>query len=279
MAPFLRSQARSAAYGPSVAALRPASGERIQALQTVFEEAVSARKTSSRSKSTAQQHTQTGSAQAGEVDMMNLNSTPKSSFNAANMAGEHTLDQPMEIYGQILVDMSKAHEDNFEADSAGHDLKMSDADDAVLAEEPVRHEPTNWLDIPNELKDIVIEQYILAVISDKSTRLKTKRCGQYDFDYLHLYPGQFATWAKQENYKLGLLRASMDIKNAASRIINGLVAQKHDVFMKIARPMSCGSPTCCHYWTDAAFEKAQLLSLQAFCRGKTAWKAWAKNTE
>jgi len=116
MAPYLRSQARSAAFGPSVAALRPASGEHIQALQAVFEEAVPARKTSSKSNRSAQQHT-SATAEAHEDDLIDMDSPIESSSNSTNMVGEHTLDHPMEMYGQILVDMSKANEDKTEAAS------------------------------------------------------------------------------------------------------------------------------------------------------------------
>jgi len=192
--------------------------------------------------------------------------------NVTNNVGEHDLDQ-------ILVEMSKANEDNRDAAISDHGVEVSKSDDVVLLEEPVCHQPTNWLDIPNELKDMVIKKYILAVVSDRSTRPETKSCGRYSVRYLHLYPGQFAKWAKQENCKLGLLRASMDLRNAATRIINNLVVEKQNEFKKIARPMGCGDPTCCHYWTDEAFEKARILSLQAFCRGKTAWKAWKQGTD
>jgi len=194
---------------------------------------------------------------------------------ATNMIGEHTLDHPMEMYGQILVDMSKANANNIEAANT----KMSGSADIVVVGEPAIHEPTTWLSIPNELKDMVIEQYILAVIADKSTRPKDQGCGGPNPAQLHLYPGQFVEWAKQENHKLGLLRASMDLRVAATRIINSLAAEKKKEFKKIQRPWACGNPACCRYWTDAAFEKSRLLSLQAFCRGKTAWKTWAEDTE
>jgi hypothetical protein len=255
MPPFLRSQARSAAPSHPSAALRPASTERIQALQDFF----------------------------NARDLMDLDPASESSLNVKNKVAEHDLDKSTQLCGQILVEMSKAKEHDIEAGSAGQDVNMADSDDessaGVALEEPPCHEPTNWLNIPNELKDMVIEQYILAAIADKSTRPEPKHCGRRDETYLHLRPGQFATWAKEKHYNLGLLRTSIDLRTAASRIVDGLVAQKQDEFKKIAKPMSCGSPTCCHYWTDAAFEKAHLLSLQAFCRGKTAWEGWKQNTE
>jgi len=126
MPPYLRSQARSAAFGPSVAALRPASGERIQALQAVFEEAVPAGKTSSKSNRSAQQHT-SASAEAHEDDLIDMNSQIESSSNSTNMVGEHTLDHPKEMYGQILVDMSKVNEDNTEAASKCYNDKIQDS--------------------------------------------------------------------------------------------------------------------------------------------------------
>jgi len=126
MAPYLRSQARSAAFGPSVAALRPASGERVQALQAVFEEAVPARKTSSKSNRSAQQHT-SASAEAHEGGLINVDSRIVSSSNSTNMVGEHTLDHPKEMYGQILVDMSKVNEDNTEAASKCYNDKIQDS--------------------------------------------------------------------------------------------------------------------------------------------------------
>jgi len=220
--------------------------------------------------------------QARQDDLIDLESSIETSINTTNMVGEHTLDHSMEMCGQILVSMSKSNEEHTEAASKCYDTKTLNSADVLSAatvEGPVCHEPTTWLSIPNELKDMVIEQYILAVITDKSTRPKDQGCGGPNPAQLHLYPGQFADWAKQENHKLGVLRASMDLRVAATRIINNLAAEKEKEFKKIERPWSCSNPACCRYWTDAAFEKSRLLSLQAFCRGKTAWKVWAEDTE
>jgi len=219
--------------------------------------------------------------QAHQDDLIDLESSIETSINTTNMVGKHTLDHPMDTCGQILVNMSKSNEEHTEAASKCYDTKTLNSADVLSAaavEGPVCHEPTTWLSIPNELKDMVIEQYLLEFVSDKSNRPSTKHCGVNDARYLHLYPGQFGTWAKQENHKLGLLLASMDLRESAERIINRLIAERQDDFRKVKEPMSCGRPTCCHYWVDASFEKARLLSLKAFCGGQKAWNAWRKET-